>query len=40
VEDIKGSTLDCTASPASKAFNESRPRHLMSLALPVSSMQL
>jgi len=25
--------LDRTASPASKAFSESRPRHLMSLAL-------
>jgi len=37
-KEIKDSTLDCTASPASKAFNESRlrrPRHLMSLALPV-----
>jgi len=32
-EEIKGSTTDCTASPASKAFNESRPRRLMSLAL-------
>ena len=34
-EEIKDSTLERTASPASKAFNESRPRHLMSLALPV-----
>jgi len=37
-EEIKDSTLDSTASPASKTFNESRPRrlrHLMSLALPV-----
>jgi len=28
--------LERTASPASKAFNESRPHHLMSLALPLS----
>jgi len=37
VQEIKDSTLDRMASPASKAFNESRPRrlrHLMSLALP------
>jgi len=34
-EQIKDSTLDCMASPASKAFNESRLRHLMSLALPL-----
>ena len=40
-EDIKDSTLDRTTSRASKAFNESRPRrlhrprHLMSLALPL-----
>jgi len=38
--EIKDSMLDHKASPASKAFNESRPRrlrrprHLMSLALP------
>jgi len=25
-EEIKDSALDCMASPASKAFNESRPR--------------
>ena len=37
VEEIKDSALDCTASPTSKAFNESHLRclcHLMSLALP------
>jgi len=40
-KEIKDSTLERTASPASKAFNESRlhrlhrPRHLMSLALPI-----
>jgi len=39
-EEIKDSMLERTASPASKAFNESqlrrlhRPRPLMSLALP------
>jgi len=37
-EEIKDSTLERTASPASKAFNESRPRHLMSLALPFSTV--
>jgi len=36
MEDIKDSTLDRTASPTSKAFNESRLHHLMSLALPAS----
>ena len=41
-EEIKDSTHDRTASPASKAFNESHshrlrhPRHLMSLALPTN----
>jgi len=30
-EEIKDSTLDCTASPASKAFNESRLRRLRHL---------
>ena len=35
VEEIKDSTLDCMASPTSEAFPESRPRRLMSLALPV-----
>jgi len=38
IEDIKDSTLDCMASPASKAFNESCPRRLhrpVSLALPI-----
>ena len=34
-EEIKDSTLDSTASPASKTFNESHLRHLMSLALTV-----
>jgi len=42
-EEIKDSKLERTASPASKAFNESRPRrlrHLMSLALrPVNSVK-
>jgi len=38
MEDIKDSMLDCTALPASKAFNESRPRRLMSLALPLTSI--
>jgi len=33
-EEIKDSTLNRTASPASKALPESRPRRLMSLALP------
>jgi len=36
-EEIKDSTLACMASPTSKAFPESRPRHLMSLALPVTT---
>ena len=37
-EEIKDSTLDRMASPGSKAFNESRlhrPRHLMSLVIPI-----
>jgi len=34
-EEIKDSTPDCMASQTSKAFLESRPRHLMSLALPI-----
>jgi len=34
-EEIKDSTLDCMASPTSKAFPESRPCRVMSLALPV-----
>jgi len=43
--EIKDSTLDRKAAPAFKAFNESRPRrlrrprHLMSLALPVKVAQ-
>jgi len=36
-EKIKDSTLDCMASPTSKALRESRPRRLMSLALPVTT---
>jgi len=42
-EEIKGSTLDCMASPACKVFSESCPRHthrprrLMYLALPLKS---
>ena len=36
-EEIKDSTFDCLASPTSKAFRESRPRRLMSLALPVTT---
>jgi len=36
-EDIKDITLDCMASSTSKAFRESRPRRLMSLALPVTT---
>jgi len=35
--EIKDSTLDCMASPTSKAFPESRPHRLMSLALPVTT---
>jgi len=35
-EEIKDSTLDCLASPTSKAC-KSRPRRLMSLALPVTT---
>jgi len=34
MEDIKDSTLDYAASPASKAVNKSHSRRLMSLALP------
>jgi len=37
-EEIKDSTLDCMASPTSKAFPESRPRRL-SLALPVTTVR-
>jgi len=36
-EEIKDSTLDCMASPTSKAFRESRPRRLMSLVLPITT---
>jgi len=36
-EEIKDNTLDCLASPTSKAFHESRQRRLMSLALPVTT---
>jgi len=39
-EEIEDSTLDHKASPDSKAFNESRPRRLMSLVLPVSRAQV
>jgi len=35
--EIKNSTLDCMASPTSKAFLESRPHRLTSLALPVTT---
>ena len=49
VEEMKDSTLDRRASPASKALNLSRPHppchpcflhHLMSLVLPISSVSL
>jgi len=33
-EEIKDGTLDCMASPASKAFPDSHPRRMMSLVLP------
>ena len=36
-DEIKDSMLDCMASPTSKAFPESRPHRLMSLALPVTT---
>ena len=36
-EKTKDSTLDCMASPTSKAFPESRPCRLMSLVLPVTT---
>jgi len=36
-EEIKDSTLDCMASPTYKAFPESRPHRLISLALPVTT---
>jgi len=36
-EEIKENTHDCMVSPTSKGFPESRPHHLMSLALPVKT---
>jgi len=36
-KEIKDSMLDCMASPTSKAFLESHPHRLMSLALPVTT---
>jgi len=36
-EEIKDSTLDCMVSPTYKAFPESRPHRLISLALPITA---